>query len=436
MKLNRFAYLLSSFLVLQPIPCQAAAPVGAAKSIAPAGLRVDIALQETRIGNLTPLQGLLNDAELGRSERALLRAQEAAALLRSEEARRAIDDYFEGNDTDPARQAMAHEIAAETSFAAGDYRRAAYHTRQLRAFSDKRTKDEVEGTERLARIAESVAGVAPTRMERATDGREVGTFRDKVGLIRTRMEIGSVSEDAILDSGANISVVSASAAQRLGLKILDASTEVGNSVGGSVDVKLAVAGRLHLAGAEFRNVLFLVIKDEALTFPVPGGYRIDAIIGLPVLRAAGRLKFGPGDILRVEAPTKDAGPSNMTLIGNDPFVQVKVRGVEHPLFFDSGANRSSLSARFAAEHPDFEGAEIAHSNKAGAGGAEVVKLAKLKDVPIAINGSEAVLPAMEMESQAKEGDRRYGVLGADMLSLFRSFTIDWNAMRLEVEGKP
>ena len=46
-------------------------------------------------------------------------------------------------------------------------------------------------------------------------------------------------------------------------------------------MRIGVADRLEIAGTVLRNVPFLIIDDEHLTFPLPGGYDIRAIIGLP-----------------------------------------------------------------------------------------------------------------------------------------------------------
>ena len=47
-----------------------------------------------------------------------------------------------------------------------------------------------------------------------------------------------------------------------------------------------------------RNVAFLIIDDSQLTFPqVPGGYDIKAIVGLPVMRALGRMRMEAGAVL-------------------------------------------------------------------------------------------------------------------------------------------
>ena len=56
-------------------------------------------------------------------------------------------------------------------------------------------------------------------------------------------------------------------------------------------IRVGIADRLTIAGATLRNVPFLIIDDAQLTFPVPGGYDIKAIIGLPVMRALGRMRM-------------------------------------------------------------------------------------------------------------------------------------------------
>lgn len=440
-KLNRFllksgaALPLALLAIASPEAAIAATQLSAA---APSASNpVDRAMDSAGIGDLGPIDTLLEGDGLTAAERLLLEAQRAAALLRDGEAAEAIERYLMSGEASAERRLRAHSIAAGSAFAAGDYRRASDHAAQYLAAATPEPARKVEGMRRLKQIADLLSAAPRQRLEHGAKGQPSAIIRDKVGLLRTTIRVGSAQEQAVIDTGANMSVASRSAARRMGLKMIEGAASVGNSLGSGVDVRLAIAERLEIAGAVLHNSVFLVMDDEALTFPLPGGYRIDTIIGLPALRAMGRLRFGPGDKLQVEAaaPARP-GASNLRVLGSDPYAVVKVSGRQHSLFFDTGANSSSVSARLVSEHPELEMIEAGSATRAGAGKSAEVRKIRLNDVPLGIGNAEAVAKSMNVEADPAPGDEdRYGVLGADLFRLFDTVIIDFGSMRLEAYGE-
>ena len=422
--------LVSTMLAAAPAVSEPAPGVDAA---IPGDDIVLQALDAASTGDLGPVQRLLSGITLHAAERALLEAQEAAALLREAEARASLQRYFDSGDADPRRLQHARRLCAAGSFFAGHYTQAADCASSFLAASGTDSGREREGLERLVRIARLLSNEPRQRVDSRGSGAPVQTARDKVGLIRTRAATAAAAEEAVLDTGANLSVASASAARRLGLRMIEGDAAVGNSLGRGVDVRLAVAERLEVAGAVLSNVVFLVMDDEALTFPVPGGYRIDVIIGLPVLRALRRLTFGPGETLRLPPADESAhGPANLRVAGSDLFLVAQVGGEEHPFFLDTGANASSLSARFAAEHPVLAGSPGEEVRRAGAGGGVKVRNNRVEQVAIRVADTLAIAPSLRVQTQPVPGEEsRYGVLGADLLRMFQSVTMDFDRMRLE-----
>lgn len=396
------------------------------------------ALQRARIGDLRQVEALLQRGGLGPATASLLEAQYAAAHGRDAAARDALARYFASADADPARMTRAWEVASETAFVAGRYEEAARYADLLLTRSQNRNPFLQDGTRRLLEIATLLAREPGQVLERPGNGQPVPLKRDKVGLLRAEFSTGQSREEALLDTGANLSVASASAAARLGLRIIDGASSVGNSLGGSVDVKLGIADRLEFGGAVLRNVVFVIMDDAALEFPVPGGYRIDAIIGLPVMRAVGRMDFGPGETLRITGSEATAeAPGNLRLIGSNPFVVTTIADQTHALFLDTGANRSSLSKLFAAARPDLMPEDTGEvGGKAGVGGAEKVRHALYRALPVAIGGPAATAMDLKLElADSEDPDQPEGIIGADILSRFESFSIDFGSMTLSV-GQP
>lgn len=424
---------LAAALSVVAVPAAVVAPTGGA--IAQVAPSFEAAAEAARDGDIEGVRTLLSAPGMGIAERAILDAQRAAALLREQEARAALQLYFESGDNDPKRQALAHEIAAEVAFFAGRYAEAAHHAGRLLAAPTDRSARELEGIGRTLAIASLIEAVPAVELERRGTGTPIPLVRDKVGLMRIAIATGAGSEEAVVDTGAGLSVASESAAKRLGLRMLDGDAAVGNSLGSSVGVKLGIADRVEVAGAVLRNVVFVVLADEALTFPLPGGYRIDSILGLPELRALGRVRIEPGRSFAIEAPAAfDERRSNLRVIGNSPYAVLAIAGREHPFFLDTGANASSLSVRFASLHPDLATVDDGPSRRGGAGGVEEIRNRRLEQVDLRLGDVVQVVPAISVETSPTPGDEdRFGIVGADVLGLFESIVLDFEAMRLDVQ---
>lgn len=340
---------------------------------------------------------------------------------------------------DIRRGALA--ILSSALFATGDYADAARSGRALHALQLAAGEaEDAAATELAVRIADLLAGQPQLALEGSLGPGRTAARRDRAGLVRIDVVVNGQPQDAVFDTGANISVLSASAAARLGVRILDGAASVGNSVRTQVPVRLGVADRLEIAGNVLRNAVFLVIDDAQLTFPVAGGYAISAIIGFPEMRALERFRL-TRDTFVVE-PAGESSPAggghNLHAWTNELFVDVRVGGIAVPLHLDSGANPSHLNAPFALAHPEIvRGLPAEERRLRGAGGSATGRAARWLEVPVEIAGRRFTAPSVLIglpDSEARSSPY-VGVLGADVLALFESYAIDFRAMRLEL-GPP
>jgi hypothetical protein len=367
--------------------------------------------------------------------RDLVEARLAAARFDEAAADRRLRSYFARRDKDAARQVMGWTIAADVGFARGDYGEAAKASAEL-----LRRLPAVDPRRREAAQAEGVARALSKAPQQAVvdfDPVVISTLRDQAGLMKAATEINGQSQSAILDTGANLSTLSASAAQRLHVRMLDGDGSIGSSTRKQVSVRLGVADQVRIAGVTLTNVAFLVLDDAALKLPLPGGYQIDAIIGFPVLRAMRRVRFdadghfGP-ELLGV-GPIASGAP--LRVIGADLFVNAKLGGIDTPLHLDTGAPESSLSAKFAARHPELLiGLKQSKVRTAGAGGATEQDVAVWESVSIDIGGRTTTLPRLDIATTTSPdvATERFGVLGGDVLSRFCSYSLDFSRATFEV----
>jgi len=99
------------------------------------------------------------------------------------------------------------------------------------------------------------------------------------------LSINGQKGKAQLDTDANMSVLSQSEAQRLGLRIAGAVT-VGGASGDNGRGKVGTAEHFEIGGLRLRNVAFAIVSDEQQPFKdLPPGERI--VLGVPVILAMG-----------------------------------------------------------------------------------------------------------------------------------------------------
>jgi clan AA aspartic protease (TIGR02281 family) len=392
-------------------------------------------------GNLAPAQAALV-AEPPADVRALIRARLAAARL----------DPGAGDDpavrriaadagADPGLRRAALTILTSTAFASGDYAEAAIAGARLeQALAAAGMDARAEQANRTHSLARLLADRPGQSVEGAVRPGTVPVHYDRVGLPRMEVTVNGGAQEAVIDTGANLTVLSRETARRLGVQIIDSETRVGNGVDGTVPVRVGIVDRLEIAGTVVRNVSVLVIDDEQLTFPLPGGYDIRAIIGFPVLRVLGRIRIENGGRFTVLPPQSEAeavAAPNLRASGNDLFVETEVDGRPVPLHLDTGANQTSLSARFAAAHPDIVASlETRELRTASAGGTRSAQAATWRQAPLALAGRSLRLPEVAV-ALPEEGTppSNFGTLGSNVLREFESYTIDFAAMRIDL-GAP
>lgn len=388
-------------------------------------------------GDMAPI-ARARDAATDADVRALLDARLAAARYDPEVAGDpALLRLAESGDA--ARRRAALTLLASAAFADGDYEAAARHGERLEAELIAADQGGAEGAGRMWRLAALLTGQPAQAIDGAVQAGSTAARVDRVGLPRIDFTVNGMAQEAVFDTGAGLSVLSTATAERLGVRVLGDAAEVGNGVQGTVAVRIGVADRIEIAGTVIRNVPFLIIDDDQLTFPqVPGGYDIRAIVGLPVMRALGRLRMeNAGRLSVLPGIPASAGAPNMHANANDLYVDVTIDGRPVPLFLDTGANQTSLGTLYAEAHPERVAAlDTRDARASSAGGTRESRVAAWANVPIELAGRALILPEVPVSLPGGEpAERHYGMLGSNLLRGFESYTLDFAAMRLEL-GAP
>lgn len=256
--------------------------------------------------------------------------------------------------------------------------------------------------------------------------------RDMINLWNIPVTLGNTQFDFVFDTGANISVVAESIAKKTGLKLSDIKIQVGTATNIEVESRLAVADAIKVGDVIFKNVVFLVLPDDALTF---GPYLIKGIIGVPVMRQFGEIRISDDDNLTSPASPVYKHFSNLAFEEFTPVINI-ISGKDTLAFiFDSGAQKSMLYYPYFALHEKEikDKYELIKIKVRGAGGNALFNGYRIKDIPITTGKSTVTLE--EINLLAEHGEDRnktfYGLIGQDYIGHFSEMTINFRDMYIE-----
>lgn len=258
-------------------------------------------------------------------------------------------------------------------------------------------------------------------------GVEMQMVKDKAGLNNLEVSSGEITELFIFDTGANISTVTLSTAERFGMKMTADTIEVGTITGQSVFARLALCEHLRLGQAVIRNAIFLVLEDEALSFPQVD-YHIRGIIGFPVMEALGEIQISREGVFRVPLEeTPFPGEQNLAMDKLQPLIRIDGRHYR----FDTGADRSLLfRPYFEAFRKEIEEHyTLAEVRYGGAGGVQTFQGYSLP-FRASIQGKSIEIEQVDLlVEDIREGwSAMYGNIGQDLIEAFEMMTINFNRM--------
>jgi hypothetical protein len=252
------------------------------------------------------------------------------------------------------------------------------------------------------------------------------------------LEIGGERVPVVLDTAADLAVLSADAVSKLGLDVDWRSTGLVTAYGERAAYPYAVAAEVGLGGARFADVPFAVLGDAKWGDEVVGVVNPLALAG----SRAVTLDLADFRLILGGRPGSEARPARLELARSlhKPLVLTSVeRRPARPLVIDTGAARSRLGAELRALGVPLE-------------------LGPTEDVGVTRLGAALAAPTVRGEPRARAGDLAWefersllengepssgatwqvggwGRIGTDVL-LGRAITVDPAERTLEISKKP
>ena len=296
---------------------------------------------------------------------------------------------------------------------------------------------------RLRRESESQSACQPLKTEPITRtsvrvtgvGKNQDVRRLPSGHLSLTVTIGDQALDAMIDTGSEVSVISASAARNLGLLRLSDDVGTAAALFGRFAGHLAVAPVMEVGGLRFENLLIFV-ADDALTDAV--GFQF--ILGRNVLVAVGGVALlDNGRRIRLGDLSRCAqSGAEMFQINGQSRLTLEFKGGPATGFLDTGSPRSIAFAHrvpfYAAElklvsdrrfYVAKDGTPFEQGSMTG------VRRARLSLAGEQITMRE--LPAPRVSKPSKLGPLL--IMGADLLYRIDTLILDFKAMRYHVSRR-
>jgi hypothetical protein len=280
---------------------------------------------------------------------------------------------------------------------------------------------------------------APAQIIHSSRAFTVQGKRDAIGLFQVPVAVGNYAGFWIVDSGANLSVISRSVADKMGLKLSSSYETAQGTSGRAVAIRTAVIPEMRLGQAVLSNVAVLVADDSDLDFRKLN-YQIEGSLGIPVLAALGRITFYPDGRVafrQVTQPTAKNIDSHTLFFEKFTPVTTADFGYGNQLFsLDTGAVGTVLSAEFYKEaKASLDPAHQISLELVGAGGSIVSPAYMLRGVVAKVGGECTTIEGVQILTESTGlADEFYGNIGQNSLSSFTSFTLDFNTMQFSTTG--
>ena len=253
-------------------------------------------------------------------------------------------------------------------------------------------------------------------------------------------KFNGVAQEVVFDTGAGVNVVSVAAAERLGLKMLEAESEA-HGIGGTQQGRYAVAERVELGNATLHNVPFYVISMRTGVDSLDRRYmsQLEVVMGADVVRAMDEvhIDFEHSELFSPIVQTLDYDSQPNVCSSPALFeVECEINGERQVVSIDTGATQSNLSAQYFATHREQIEREgvLDTLRSAGAGGIKIEQAYALRNVRIDIGGASHTWEKM-MCSTEPDIISSAGNIGMDCLTTFSRVVINARTMRLSVEER-
>lgn len=291
-------------------------------------------------------------------------------------------------------------------------------------------------TRALLEVCNSLKDVSPQTVEFGT-GRPLTARFNNLGSWNVPVEANGRNAEWVIDTGMTFSTVTESEAKRVRLELRDSGGRGGSDhTGKQLPFRLAVASDVRIGAAHLRNVVFVVVADNALAFGPFGSQRLHGIVGLPAIRALGSIAVSNRGEVRIhsDSPKVHQNDPNVFFDGLTPIVEVRHAGRAAPMKLDTGGDTTYLYSSFRETLTPDERSKLKRQRRgfSGMGGSIKLETELVPHLELELPGRTVGLREVSLRLDSPPGSGySNGLLGMDALK--GGFILDFRIMRLELD---
>jgi hypothetical protein len=265
--------------------------------------------------------------------------------------------------------------------------------------------------------------------------------RPDVPRIEVRVNDGAEPVQAVIDSGAVLSIISERMATAQSVRRLDVpSGTFYGLLGEPIGVRFGLLGSLELGAVRIENVPVAIMPDTKMRFFVSGKkeFHIDFLLGANLLKEFRvELNFSRNRVLFSKLTAWDRRPDpnqNLFFQSFRPHVRCTVNKRGWFLFtVDTGSEVTYLNEAQLSSLPiNMYAARLHSATLQGLGGAKKHG-AKIEDVELGVDKWAGTFKTLPMYT-GQEHERAAGIIGENFLKNF-NVVMDFGRMRLELERR-
>lgn len=265
---------------------------------------------------------------------------------------------------------------------------------------------------------------------------EIQASRNKFNHLMVPVKSGGETDDFIFDTGAGISVISESYAQKMNLTIYETDIDVWSSNDITIKSQLAVADTFQVGKITFENVVFLMMPDKQLSFPSLN-YEIHGIVGFPVILQMEELHMYKNGTIMVPKEVNARDLNNMYFEGSKPIIQATSNNDTLIFTLDTGAKGSELYNSYYLKYKEEiqKNGEFKVTQRGAAGGVIDVEEYLYFNFPYQIGTKSNVLPKISvvMSENTAKNKGTDGNLGQDVILQFNKLILNFKYMYIDLE---
>ncbi|AHE53537.1 aspartyl protease family protein [Sphingomonas sanxanigenens] len=241
--------------------------------------------------------------------------------------------------------------------------------------------------------------------------------------------------ELIVDTDANLSFLSETAAKEMGLTVSDSAATTARALGAGSRLRITTAD-VRIGKAHLRNVAFMVLPDDASLFATLAP-RQQGALGLPVLLGLEQVSWDRDGNFWIGVGHDPARPSSpLGYDGADPIVRFSHEHMALTGVFDTGAETTDLWPPFAKSFAVLLEEKGAPGMKQvrGFGGNGQIPEVVVPEISLELGGMTVrAAPAHVLTVKTTaNSDWLAGRMGLDLLRQAERVTIDFRANRLQL----